>query len=245
MEDITAYLNRRINAVLGLGLMDNVIVDDIIVTENVNQKLNRDGLILEAKTIFNPISGVKHYTYRIDPQQGEGGPGRQRHIHIYYDGKELFAMNADATAHDGYHQVRIPDEVVPFLKKKNFPLPNNNIIEMRFYDQATQTLICEDLDYEALNRFIFGMGETLRHISEIAIIEANVDTYQVKGNSKVLGKYSHVNQLTDIPGHHVSEVKRMLIEFLIDTGKKPEEFVILDDNLMSPHNLFVAWNDLF
>lgn len=245
MEDITAYLNRRINAVLGNSLMDKVVVDDIIVTENVHRNLNRDGLILEAKTIFNPIPGVNHYTYRIDKQQGVGGPGRQRHIHIYYDGKEFFAMNADATAHDGCHQVKIPDELVPFLKKKNFPLPNNNIIEMRILDQDTQTLICEDLDYEAVNMFVFGMGEALRHIGKIAIIEANVDTYQVKGHSKVSGKYTHVNQLSDVPDRHISEVKRMLIELLTVAGKMPEVIGIFDDNLISQHNLFVAWNDLF
>lgn len=76
MEDLTAYLNRRIAAVLGCGLMENVIIDYIIVTEEANNQISKDGLIIEAKFLFNPIPGVKHYTYRIDPQLGDGGPGR-------------------------------------------------------------------------------------------------------------------------------------------------------------------------
>ena len=114
MESLTAYLNRRINAVLGSGLLENVIVDNIIVTEEVNNRIGKDGLIIEAKTVFNPIPGVKHYTYRIDKQLGDGGPGRQRHIHILYNGKQLFALNADLSAHDGCHWVKIPNEIVPF-----------------------------------------------------------------------------------------------------------------------------------
>ena len=83
MENITAYLNRKIIAILGQGLLENVVVDTITVSEIVNDRLNKEGLILELKVIGTNIPGVKHYTYRIDPQQGEGGPGRQRHVHIF------------------------------------------------------------------------------------------------------------------------------------------------------------------
>lgn len=244
MENLTACLNRRINAVLGYNLLDCVIVDSIIVTEDVHRSINRDGLIIEAKTVFDPIPGVKHYTYRIDPQLGEGGPGRQRHIHIYYNGKEMFAMNADSTAHDGYHQVRIPDDVAPFMKKKGFPLPNNNIIEMRGLGPKG-SLICEDLNYAALNRFALDIGETIRHTNGVAIIEANVDTFQVKSHSKVLGKYTHVNKLEDISGCYIPEVKQELIVLLKQTEKLTDVFDIFDDNYSSQHKLFVAWNDRY
>ena len=87
MENITACLNRRINAVLGAGILENVIIDTITVSEQVNAHLDKSSLVLEAKVFFNPIPGVKHYTYRIDPQLGDGGPGRQRHIHLYKNGE--------------------------------------------------------------------------------------------------------------------------------------------------------------
>lgn len=242
MEIITAYLNRCINSVLGRGLLDNVVVDTITVPEYVAQRLNTDGLILEAKTLFNPVPGVKHYTYRIDPQLGEGGPGRQRHIHMFYNGEELFSMNTDATAHDGYHQVKIPDALNPFLKSKGFSLPSNNIIEMLQASSGSR-FICESLDYRALNRFVLNVGEVIRHASIITIIEANVETYQVKAHSKVRCVYQHVNQLDDVPQENLTEIKEMLISLLRETGKySGDRIEIFDSYINKPHKLFVAWS---
>lgn len=245
MESLTAYLNRRIKAVLGCGLMENVVIDYIIVTEEANNQISKDGLIIEAKVLFNPIPGVKHYTYRIDPQLGDGGPGRQRHIHLYYNGKELLAMNVNATAHDGYHQVRIPDEVVPFLVDKGFKVPDNHIIEMMVQPSTDKELICEGLNYEAINSFALNVGEAIRRASYITIVEANVDTYQVRANSKVAGKYQHINQLEDIPQCHVHEIKQMLVDLLQNMGKFGETLDIFDDKLNTPHRLFVAWSELY
>lgn len=243
MEKLTAYLNRRINAVLGRGLLEDVIIDYIIVTEEANKTINTDGFILEAKVVFNQIPGVKHYTYRIDKQQGDGGPGRQRHIHIFYDGKELFALNADSTAHDGYHQVKIPDELVPFLTDKGFTVPDNHIIEMLVQIPSGETLICESLDYGALNRFASNVGEAILSARVVTIIESNVETYQVKSHSSVLGKYEHVNRLEEVPQCHIDEVREMLIYILKENGKFGETFKIFDDELTTPHRLFIAWND--
>lgn len=242
MDSITAFLNRTINAVLGRGLLDQVIVDDILVAENANSKMNTEGLILEAKVSFNPISGIKHYTYRIDKQQGEGGPGRQRHIHIFYDGNELFAMNADSTAHDGYHQVRIPDEISTFLNSKGFPVPANNIIELRI-PTTTGTLLYEGLDYAAITRFAVNAGEKIRKARVITIIEANVETWEVKLNTKVRHNYEHVNQLDDVPQEFINEVKKMLIDMLKFTGKYRDEHIdIFNGEYDTPHRLFVAWS---
>lgn len=242
MESLTAYLNRKIKAVLGYGLLENVIVDYIIVTEEANRRIDKDGLIIEAKTVFNPIPGVKHYTYRIDKQLGDGGPGRQRHIHIYYNGDELFAMNADLSAHDSYHQVKIPNEIVPFLNDKGFPVPADYIIEM-LYTPDHKEILCEGLNYEAINRLALNAGEAIRKASVVSIIEANVETYQVKEHSKVVGKYQHVNHLEDIPQCHVHGVKQVLINLLQELGTFGETFDIFDDNLTAPHRLFVAWNE--
>ena len=90
MENIATYINRRINSILDNGILKNVVIDCIIVTEQVDKTLNKEGLILERKDYFSPVPGLKHYGYRIDKQLGDGGPGRQRHIHGYYDGKEFY-----------------------------------------------------------------------------------------------------------------------------------------------------------
>ena len=243
MENITSFLNRRIENILGKGILENVIVDSIIVPEWVYDRMsNKEGLILEAMVAFNPVPGVKHYSYRIDKQQGEGGPGRQRHIHIFYDGEELFAMNVDSTDHDGYHQVRIPDEITTFLNDKGFPVPPGNLIE--FYQiPGGKQLVCEITNYDALNRSAQRVAAVLDNISIITIIEANVDAFQVKGPSSVIGKYTHVNQLDMVPQDVLCEVKRQLIELLNGTRKyRDEDLYICDGSLTAPHKLFVAWS---
>ena len=47
MEGLTAYLNRRINKLLGAGLLENVVVDCIYIKEDAIGKVNTEGLILE------------------------------------------------------------------------------------------------------------------------------------------------------------------------------------------------------
>lgn len=241
MEDITAYLNRRIEKVLGVGVLEDVVVDYIFIAENAINKIKTDGLILEAKISYNPIPGIKHYTYRIDPQLGEGGPGRQRHIHMYYDGKEVFAMNADATAHDGYHHAKIAKELNPFLTQKGFPIPANNIIE--FYQiHNAQGLLLEEMNCYLMNSIALNTAEAIRNAKIITIIEANVETYQVKFNSKIRDKYNHVNQLEDVPQDVLSKVKQMLIDVLQATGKYSGDTVEIFDSNDTPHKLFVAWS---
>lgn len=148
-------------------------------------------------------------------------------------------MNADSTAHDGFHQVRIPNELSLFLKNKGYPLPPNNIIELHTYKEGS-TLLGEDT-------FCFNNNEkasSLRNAEKVAIIESNVDTYQVICNSKVSGKYRHVNKLFEIPPERIDEVKGILICYLESVGNySGEKIEIFDDTLYStPHGLFVAWS---
>ena len=227
---------------LGAGILENVIIDTITVSEQVNARLNKSNLVIEAKVYFNTIPGVKHYTYRIDPQLGEGGPGRQRHIHLYKNGEEQFAMNVDATAHDGYHQVRIPDDVVPFLQSKGFQIPANNIIELKQFDTHGQMLV-ENVNVAAFNDIVIGVASAFRHAQRIAIIETNLEGYQVIMQVKCKYGYQHVNKLADIPQGRVSEIKYMLIDFLKSTGKYCDDVAEVFDSTNFPHHLYVAWNE--
>lgn len=239
MESLTSYLNRIINRILGSDILENVIVDSVILTEVANDRVDKSGFIVEAKVLYDPVPGVKKYSYRIDKQQGEGGPGRQRHIHIFYNNEELFAMNVDSTAHDGHHQVRIPDELSSFLKKKGFPLPPNSIIELRSFKDNSM-LLCENATYFSNNK----IASSLRNAEKVAIIEANVDTYQVICNSKVDGNFRHVNKLVEIPPERIDEVRGKLVGILKSVGKySVEKIEVFDDMLYSaPHRLFVAWS---
>ena len=59
------------------------------------------------------------------------------HLHIFAKDNELFAINRDGTAHDGYHGVSIPSKVQDFIRSKDpdFKLPTNGILEsMNLYD---------------------------------------------------------------------------------------------------------------
>ena len=241
MENITACLNRKINTVLGAGILENVLIDTITVSEQINDQLDKSNLILEAKVLFNPIPGMKHYTYRIDPQLGDGGPGRQRHIHLYKNGEEQFAMNVDATAHDGYHQVRIPDSIVPFLQSKGFQIPANNIIELKQFDTRGQLLI-ENVNVATFNDIAFSFASAFRHAERVVIIETNVESYQLIWEVKNKYGYQHVNKLADIPQGRVSEIKYMLIDFLKSTGKYCNDVTEVLDDTYRPRNLYVAWN---
>lgn len=239
MENITACINRKINNILGRNLLENVIIDSIIVTEQVNQSFKKEGLILlESKNAFSPVPGVKHYSYRIDKQQGDGGPGRQRHIHLFYNGKELFAMNIDATAHDGYHQVEIPKELNPFLVSKGFPIPSNNIIELRQYNSMGQ-LLCENVGDATNHDEVFNAA--LQNIQRIAIFEVNVEKYQVSMNSQISNNKYQVAKLVDVPQDRISEVKRTLVNLLKSTGKYADEVSDIVDDKLVPRHLYVAW----
>lgn len=72
--------------------MEDVVVDDFIVIENEKK-------LFESKIM--PINGTR-LSYRIDNPRDEARPGNQRHIHVIAKNGELFAMNVDGSAHDGF-----------------------------------------------------------------------------------------------------------------------------------------------
>lgn len=239
MENITKYLNRRINSILDEGILRNVVFDCIIVTEQVNQTLNKDGLILEKKDYFTPIPGLKHYGYRIDKQLGDGGPGRQRHIHGYYDGKEFFAMNADGTAHDGYHHVEIPKEWNPLLTRKGFPIPANNIIELRQYNSTGQ-LLCEDVNGAAIHDEAFNAA--IQGIQRISLFKANMADTEVIMRLKTHNPQLHVEKLVDVPLDKIDKIKYALVDILKPTRKYTDEVNDIWDGYYTPKHLYVAWS---
>lgn len=81
-------------------------------------------LVLESK-----YGNVGQYTYRIDPPHNpENG---QTHVHFMEKGNEIFALNMDGSAHDGWHGVRIKNKILDALPKimPGITLPKNGIIE--------------------------------------------------------------------------------------------------------------------
>ena len=83
-------------------------------------------LLLEAQHRGIPLGGPNSAQYH----RAHTNPG-QNHIHVYCKNNQLFALNADGTAHDQSHGVRIPSKVARGIAQR-FPdiqLPPDNLIE--------------------------------------------------------------------------------------------------------------------
>ena len=84
-------------------------------------------MVTEAKRKGLPIVGT--YSAQLHNAHTEGG---QKHIHVYDQNNQIFALNRDGSAHDASHKTRIPNKVAQGIKDKfpGFTFPPNNIIEI-------------------------------------------------------------------------------------------------------------------
>lgn len=122
--------------------IDTLYVDVALVAEPEKQRF-----IIEAKT--SQIGKTK-YWYRIDKPFGEPKPGNQEHMHGFIlkknNFKDIFAVNKDGSAHDGWHKIQIPIDYNPILKANGFNIPNNNLIEMVVKPARNSKLILESIN---------------------------------------------------------------------------------------------------
>lgn len=89
--------------------------DDFLVETN--------SVLLEHTNIFR-----KGYSIREDPPHTSKS---LRHVHIMKKRNQFAALNLDGTAHDGYHNVRLPNYICQVLTQfyPDFKVPENGIIE--------------------------------------------------------------------------------------------------------------------
>jgi hypothetical protein len=91
----------------------------------------------EAERRGTPIGGpysVQYHTARTSLGQN--------HSHVYYKQNQLFALNADGSAHDHSHGIRIPNKVVKGIQT-HFPdiqIPQSRIIEATTPEDAAAIL---------------------------------------------------------------------------------------------------------
>lgn len=230
------------------SILTDVTVDAIIIDQTTYDVVEHTGFIVEAKHQFPYIPGTK-YTFRIDQPNGEPRPGNQKHIHIYGKKGQLVAMNVDGSAHDGYHQVRIPDDVVPFLQKKGFTLPPDNIVE--FYMQPVeQTLLLEQLEDTMMpepalsTEFAMWMGAIIRRSEAFQLVESNLQEPYVRMHSKVVNTYTHVQRIA-LPELCTDYecAKDMLLHTLDDYPNFIPEIMQIFDSSNHEHQLFVVWKE--
>jgi hypothetical protein len=83
-------------------------------------------VVREARQRGRPLCGP--YSVRKDSPHSALG---QHHFHVFRKLNQLFAINADGTAHDQSHGVRIPGKVADALRElfPDLALPANNVIE--------------------------------------------------------------------------------------------------------------------
>lgn len=230
------------------SILTDVTVDAIIIDQTTYDAVDYTGFIVEAKHQFPYIPGTK-YTYRIDQPNGEPRPGNLKHIHIFGKNGQLVAMNVDGSAHDGYHQVRIPDDVIPFLQKKGFTLPPENIIE--FYIQPIEhNLLLEQLEdmikpEPALStEFAMWMGAIIRRSEAFQLVESNLQEPDIRMHSKVVNIYNHVQQiaLLDLSMDY-ERTKDVLFHTLDDYANFIPELIQIFDSSIQEHQLFVVWKE--
>ena len=110
------------------------VVDSIILAEDYSiPSTVQNNLILEYKT-YKEIPGTTK-TYRIDP--ANTNTQTQKHIHVYFDGKQLYAMNIDGTPHDG-SKYRLSKSDMRFLASLGFKVPDNGLLEAYVVKDNTQ-----------------------------------------------------------------------------------------------------------
>ena len=228
MESLTYYLKKRIKGTISsITTLENVCFDAIYFDSSGH------GPILEM--LCRPIPGIKKYGYRIDIPYGEQRPGNQKHMHIYVKQNELFAINADGTAHDGYHNVKIPDDIVPFMQSKGIAVPPNNIIECLTTNRQQSMLLESD------GRRI----DIIKGVKRIAIVVTNesINTTDVICNSKIKGYYRHVNALVTTHENYLGNIIIDVANDIEESGHEVQIIEIFDHSYITEkRKLYVAWS---
>ncbi len=109
----------------------------------------------ESKQRGNHLIG--NYSYLKHPPHTTPG---EYHLHVYDGNNQIFAINKNGTAHDGYHGVRIPNKVYNALKQIyiDWTFPENKIIESFNYTYFLNDI--SELNYrEILNEIDFICSE--------------------------------------------------------------------------------------
>lgn len=228
MESLTYYLKKRINhSIASMMILKDVCFDAIYFDESSS------GVMLEC--LCEPIPGIKRYGYRIDIPYGEQRPGHQKHMHIYVKGKELFAINVDGTAHDGYHNVQIPNKIIPFLKDKGITIPQNNIIEC----------LTTERQHTLLNESRYRLIDIIIRVEDLAFVITNesINTTDVRCNSQIRDSYSHVNILATVTEIQLEGILAYLRNTFNEAGRELEVITIKNSyHIKENINIYVVWS---
>lgn len=136
MKSLVEYLKEEMDK--------SIYIDALFVDSSLAIEPEKQSLIIEAKTLQ---VGKTKYWYRIDKPFGEPRPGNREHMHGFILKKknfsDIFAVNKDGSAHDGWHNTSIPKDFNPILNANGFRIPKGNLIEMVLMQANNDNLLLE------------------------------------------------------------------------------------------------------
>lgn len=161
---------------------------------------DKSELLLEAKHKGVPLIG----TYSVIKHQPHNPTGHY-HLHVYDGNNQIFAINRNGTAHDGFHGVKIPSKVYDELKKryKDWLLPVNKIIESVYYTFLLENI--SDLKYSEL-------------LSEVEVIQAEInfiDSIEKNKNQQLMESLG-----SDLLSNKRDELHNRFTELFVESVKR-------------------------
>lgn len=95
-----------------------------IEIKNTNKSLNSPFINEQQENNTIPGTTKRYYIHRANTFTLT-----QKHIHVYADGKQVYSLNKDGSSHDGSYNYKLSKKEISFLKKLDFTIPKNGIVE--------------------------------------------------------------------------------------------------------------------
>ena len=212
----------------------SIYIDTLYVDSSLAIEPEKQSLIIEAKTLQ---VGKTKYWYRIDKPFGEPGPGKQEHMHGFIRKKknlsDIFAVNKDGSAHDGWHNTTIPNDFNPILNANGFRIPKGNLIEMVLKPAQNDKLLLESKSSEKdfylskveITDVAIKVGSVLHNASHIIFGITNKPLFEISEERSAEG-FSHFKIIKLLPTLEAAELLvRICTKVAQEVGPKDVSYV--------------------
>jgi len=160
-------------------------------------------LLIEAKSKGEPLIG----TYSVTKHQPHTQPG-DYHLHVHNGNNQIFAINQNGSAHDGYHGVKIPNKVYKALviKYNDWTFPPSKIIETVNYTYILKPTA--DLNFKEIIAEINSISKDKQLIEQLQNIRKD---YQIlTENYEIIDLDAQINKFTErIAELYAESIKRL------------------------------------
>lgn len=227
----------------------NVYIDTLYIDVSLADKPESQSLIIEARTLQ---VGKTKYWYRIDKPFGESRPGNQVHMHGFIcknkDFKDIFAVNQDGTAHDGWHNTQIPPEYNRILTANGFHIPDGNIIEIVFRPADNRDLLLESksskigclLSKSDITQITINVGDILRNASCIKFGISNKPLVEISEERKAEG-FTHFKVVKLLPTLESAELLLRIYTQVAENAGHKDVSSVTDFFMQNPSAAFVLY----